>query len=31
MTFKNKEGALENAEKSLKKIKEIFAIVADRI
>ena len=28
MTFKNKEGALETAEKSLKKIKEIFAIVA---
>jgi hypothetical protein len=28
MTFKNKEGALESAEKSLKKIKEIFAIVA---
>jgi len=28
MTFKNKEGALDNAEKGLKKIKEIFAIVA---
>jgi large subunit ribosomal protein L3 len=28
MTFKNKEGALETAEKRLKKIKEIFAIVA---
>ena len=28
MTFKNKEGALDNAEKRLKKIKEIFAIVA---
>ena len=28
MTFKNKEAALENAEKGLKKIKEIFAIVA---
>ena len=28
MTFKNKEGALSNAEKGLKKIKEIFAIVA---
>ncbi len=27
-TFKNKDGALESAEKMLKKIKEIFAIVA---
>ena len=28
MTFKNKEGALDNAEKKLKHIKEIFAVVA---
>ena len=28
ITLKNKEGALENAEKRLGKIKEIFAIVA---
>ncbi|HII04413.1 MAG TPA: 50S ribosomal protein L3, partial [Nitrosopumilus sp.] len=28
MTFKNKEGALENAEKKIKHIKEIFAVVA---
>ena len=28
ITLKNKEGALENAEKRLRKIKEIFAIVA---
>jgi len=28
ITVKNKEGALENAEKRLRKIKEIFAIVA---
>jgi len=28
ITLKNKEGVLENAEKSLRKIKEIFALVA---
>ncbi len=28
MTFKNKEGALESAEKKIKHIKEIFAVVA---
>jgi len=28
ITLKNKEGALENAEKKLRKIKEVFAIVA---